>query len=65
MAKKTITYSEAYSEIEKIIEEIESDELEIDYLSEKVERVSELLKICKSKLFDTEKAVEKILKEIK
>lgn len=65
MAKKTITYSEAYSEIEKIIEEIESDELEIDYLSEKVKRVSELLKICKSKLFDTEKAVEKILKEIK
>ncbi|GAB7088289.1 MULTISPECIES: exodeoxyribonuclease VII small subunit [Marinifilum] len=64
MAKKKISYSEAIAEIEETIMLIENEELDVDDLSEKVKRVSELLVICKAKLNSTEKEVEKILKEI-
>ena len=64
MAKKKITYNEALSEIEQIIESIENNEFEVDELSLKVKRVSELLSFCKDKLHKTEIEIENILKEI-
>ncbi|HBF87773.1 MAG TPA: exodeoxyribonuclease VII small subunit [Bacteroidales bacterium] len=64
MTKKSITYTEAYAEIEGIIEKIENEDLDIDELADKVKRVSELIKICKDKLYKTEAEVEKILKSI-
>lgn len=64
MSKKATTYTEAFSEIEEIIEKIENDELDIDDLAEKVKRVSFLIKICKEKLYSTEKEVENILKQM-
>ena len=64
MAKKEITYNEAVNEIEEILYQIESEELDIDILSEKVKRVSSLIKICKKKLHQTETEVQKILDEI-
>ncbi|MDP4184647.1 MAG: exodeoxyribonuclease VII small subunit [Bacteroidota bacterium] len=63
MAKK-IAYKEAVAEIEEILEKIENEELDVDDLSEKVKRVSSLLKICRDKLFQTEQEVEKILGEM-
>jgi exodeoxyribonuclease VII small subunit len=65
MAKSNkISYRDALAEIEAIIDKIENDELDIDDLSEKVSRVSFLIKICKEKLYNTEKEIEKILKEV-
>ena len=64
MAAKKITYKEAVQEIEDILQKIENDELEVDDLSAKVSRVSELLRFCKNKLHKTEEEVEKILKSI-
>jgi len=64
MAKKKISYKDAISEIEETIALIENEELDVDDLSEKVKRVSALIKICKEKLYKTEEEVEKILKEI-
>jgi len=64
MAKKTLTYAKAIEEIENILSEIENNEIDIDAMSKKVSRVSELLNFCKSKLTDTEKEVERIFKEI-
>jgi len=64
MAKKKISYRDAITEIEETIASIENDELDVDELSEKVKRVSELLVICKEKLHNTEKEVEKILNEM-
>lgn len=61
MAKKNISYSEAIKEIELITNQIESGDLEIDLLSEKVKRVTELIKLCKDKLHRTEEEVDKIL----
>ena len=64
MPKKNITYTEAITEIEEIINKIEQDELDVDQLTERVKRVAYLLKICKSKLHETEEEVENILKDM-
>ncbi len=64
MTKKQISYSEAIAAIDEILQQIETGELDVDELAEKVKQASELLKICKSKLFNTEKEVEKVLKEM-
>lgn len=62
--KKQIKYGEAVEEIESILNKIENEELDVDDLTAKVKRVSELLAICKDKLHSTEEEVEKILKDI-
>ena len=59
-----ITYTEAYNELQEIVSEMENSEITIDLLDSKIQRASELLKICKDKLFKTEKNVQKILDEI-
>ena len=59
-----ISYEKAVSELEDIVNKIESEEISVDELSEKVKRASELIRICKAKLFSTEKEVNKILDEI-
>ncbi len=65
MAKKKIkNYVEAVDEINQIIEEIENDELDVDNLSIKIKRASELFDFCKNKLHKTEEEVEKIMEVI-
>ncbi|PWD99083.1 exodeoxyribonuclease VII small subunit [Marinilabilia rubra] len=64
MPKKKLSYNEAITEIEEILERMESDELDVDELSEKVKRVSELVTYCRNKLKTTEEEVEKVLKEM-
>lgn len=64
MAKKKISYRDAINEIEETIASIENGALDVDELSDKVKRVSELLVVCKDKLHNTEKEVEKILKDM-
>jgi len=62
MTNKNLTYSEAIAHIEDILHQIETGEMDVDEMAEKVKQASELLKLCKGKLFNTEKEVEKILK---
>lgn len=61
---KTITYTQAFEELQQIVSEIEQGEISVDILSEKVKRAAELIKICKAKLTETEEDVSKILKEL-
>ena len=64
MTTKKISYNEAMTEIEEILEKIENEELDVDELAEKVKRVSVLLKTCKDKLTKTNEQVEQILQEM-
>ncbi len=64
MAKKKLTYVDAIEEVEEIIDLIEEGELNVDDLSEKVKRVSYLLKFCNSMLKETQEDVENLLQEI-
>lgn len=65
MMGKKPTYSEAFIELQEIVAEIENEEVGIDLLESRIKRASELLKICKEKLYKTEKSVSNIFKEIK
>ena len=62
--KKGLSYKEAISEIEEILQQIENDEPDVDQLSEKVKRLSSLVSWCREKLHNTGEEIEKILKEI-
>jgi exodeoxyribonuclease VII small subunit len=58
------TYTAAFEELQRIVSEIESGEISVDELSEKVKRASQLIRICKAKLTSTEEDIDKILKDL-
>ena len=64
MAKKNGSYKEATIELEKILKELESNELGIDDLESKVKQAAELIELCKEKLFKTDAEIEKILQKL-
>ena len=61
---KHLTYSLALTELEEIISAIESEEINIDTLAEKVRRATYLIKFCKGRLRNSEEEVKKVLSEI-
>ncbi len=64
MMSEKISYTDAFSELQAIVSEIEQGEISVDELSEKVKRAALLIKICKQKLTTTEEDVNKILKDL-
>ena len=62
--KKEITYTKAFDELQQIVEEMENSQISVDDLDVKIKRASELLKICRDKLYKTEESVQKVLDEI-
>lgn len=62
---KDTSYTKAYDELQEIVSEMENSEITIDDLDVKIKRAAELLKICKDKLYSTEKNVQDVLEEIK
>lgn len=62
MAKKE-TYKSATQELEKILTEIQSPNVDIDTLTNKIKRASELIKWCKEKLRSTEKEINGIFED--
>jgi len=64
MAKKDFSFNDAVREIEKILQTIESGNLDVDKLSEEVKRASELIKQCQKKLRSTEEEINSIFKDL-
>ncbi len=52
-----ISYKLAIEEIEKILNDLENSDLDLDELVDKLERSSLLLEMCKKKLKETEEKV--------
>ncbi|MFN5030625.1 MAG: exodeoxyribonuclease VII small subunit [Flavobacteriia bacterium] len=59
-----MNYTDAFEELQQIVEHMENGEITVDELSLKVKRAAELIKICKQKLTTTEEDVNQILKEL-
>lgn len=59
-----LSYTAAFEELQQIVEEIEDGEITVDELSDKVKRAALLIKVCKSKLTETETDVNKILEDL-
>lgn len=64
MSKNKLTYTSAITQLEEIVKDIESGEIDVDVLTEKVRKASELIKFCKYRLRSTQKEVEKTLIDI-
>jgi exodeoxyribonuclease VII small subunit len=50
--------------LEKIVGEIEAEEIDVDTLAEKVKRAAYLIKFCRSRLRGAEEEVKKALAEM-
>lgn len=59
-----MSYTEAKLELEELVSYIESGNPDVDILTKKVKRASELIAFCKEKLTTTEKELQKILDEM-
>lgn len=48
--KNNLTYNKAFTELEKLVEQIEDDRIQLDTLADKVKQANELIKFCETKL---------------
>lgn len=63
MPVKKETYEQAMGKLEKIVSQIENNELDIDSLSDKLKEAHRLIKFCKEKLYHTDRDIKKILEQ--
>ncbi|MEN2985107.1 MAG: exodeoxyribonuclease VII small subunit [Thermodesulfovibrionaceae bacterium] len=61
---ENLNYSKAIKEIEEILRYIESQEVDVDILVEKVKRAAELIRFCKNKLKVAQQELHKTLIEL-
>jgi exodeoxyribonuclease VII small subunit len=54
---KDLTYNQAYSQLEALVIEIESDAIQLDTLADKVKQANALIQLCEAKLRTIEKEV--------
>jgi exodeoxyribonuclease VII small subunit len=60
-----LTYNQAYSELSKLVDEIEDDKIQLDTLAEKVKQAKELIDYCETRLRSIDKDVEAALTDKK
>lgn len=63
MTAKTQTFEKAMQQLEKIVQELESEELPLEKAIKKFEEGVELSKFCSKKLDETEKRISLLLKD--
>lgn len=63
MAAK-LSFKEAKKELETIVQSLESGEFDVDLLTEKVKRATELIALCKDRLTKTDKELQKLLEDM-
>ena len=64
MAKKSddeIGYAEALAELEEILTELERPDVDVDVLASKVQRASELIKLCRDRIGTASMQVEEVV----
>lgn len=61
MEKENLTYTQAMTELEKIVGQLEDNSLDIDQLSAKVKRAQQLIAFCRERLTQTDEEVKKLL----
>lgn len=62
--KNNYTYEAAFKELQEIVQKIEAGDVDIDKLSDYIKRAGTLVKICETKLTETEEEVQILLKKL-
>ena len=63
VAKKELTFAEAFAELEKLTEWFETEDVDLDDGIKKFERGLELAQVCKKKLAEVENKVTTLKKK--
>lgn len=63
--KATLTYETAYTELSKIVKDIEQENVPLDELAQKITRANELIDFCKERLRLTEDEYKKAINDLK
>lgn len=62
---KPTTYTEAVTELENILKQLEANaDVNLEVISDKVKRASELMIICKKQLHELDKELDKIMEDL-
>ena len=64
MAKEEIKYEEALDRLERIVKQMENDELDIDVMGEQLKQAQKLIKLCKDNLTKADNEIKRILEKI-
>lgn len=56
-------YEEALERLEKIVSQMENNELDIDTLGEQLKEAQQLIKLCRERLTHTDEEIKKLLNE--
>ena len=57
-------YAETMAELEVILDELEGDQLDVDLLAARVQRATELLKICRTRITRAQHDVDRIVADL-
>ena len=57
-------YAEALSELESILDELESDDVDVDVLAEHVKRASGLIELCRDRIGKAKLRIEEVVTQI-
>jgi exodeoxyribonuclease VII small subunit len=65
MAKKKsiaeLGYAEAIAELEEILETLDRDDVDVDLLSEHVQRAAELIELCRERISSAKLRIEEVV----
>ena len=65
MSKHKLTYTEAVTELEGILAELENNtDIHLELISAKVKRAAELMYFCKKQLHELDEELEKMIEEL-
>lgn len=64
MTEKKFSFNAAMQEVEQILALLEKGNLDVDEMSDKVKRATELLQACKQKLYQTDAEIKAIFEKV-
>jgi len=57
-------YAAAMAELEQILAEIESDDVDVDLLTQRVARAAELIRVCRERIAASRTEVERVVAQL-
>ena len=63
-AEEEVRYADLVEELERILEDLENDEIDVDQLAERVKRGSELIRICRERLVTSRARIEEVVADL-
>lgn len=59
-----VRYAHALEELERILEDLENDAIDVDELGERVKRASELIRLCRARLVQSKAEIEQVVADL-